>query len=61
MALVGIPDGEIALGIPKCRWEDNIKTDLQEVGWRFIDGTTLAQDRARWRVLVSTVKILRVS
>jgi len=37
MALVGKPDGKITLGIPKCRWEDNIETDLQEVGWRCMD------------------------
>jgi hypothetical protein len=57
MALVGKPDRKITLGIPKCRWEDNIKTDLQEVEWRCMDRTALAQDRARWRVLVSAVKI----
>jgi len=47
MALVGKPDGKITLGIPKYRWEDNIKTDLLEVGWRCMDRTALAQDRAR--------------
>ena len=29
--LVGKPDGRRPLGRPRCRWEDNIKTDLQEV------------------------------
>jgi hypothetical protein len=47
MALVGKPDGKITLRIPKCRWEDNIKTDFQEVGWRCMDWIALAQDRAR--------------
>jgi hypothetical protein len=32
-ALVGKPDGRRPLGRPSCRWEDNIKTDLREVGW----------------------------
>jgi len=29
--LVGKPEGTRPLGRPRCRWEDNIKTDLQEV------------------------------
>jgi len=32
-ALVGRPEGRRPLGRPKCRWEDNIKMDLQKVGW----------------------------
>jgi hypothetical protein len=32
-ALVGKPEGRRPLGRPKRRWEDNIKMDLQEVGW----------------------------
>jgi len=31
--LVGRPEGKRALGRPRRRWEDNIKTYLQEVGW----------------------------
>jgi hypothetical protein len=31
-ALVGKPEGKRPLRRPRCRWEDNIKTDLQEVG-----------------------------
>jgi hypothetical protein len=31
--LVGRPEGRIPLGRPRIRWEDNIKMDLQEVGW----------------------------
>jgi len=31
--LVGKPEGRRPLGRPKRRWEDNIKVDLQEVGW----------------------------
>jgi hypothetical protein len=58
--LVGKPDGKIKLGILKCRWQDNIETDLQEVGWRCMDWIALAQDRARWWVLVNAVNILRV-
>jgi hypothetical protein len=31
--LVGRLEGRRPLGRPRCRWEDNIKMDLQEVGW----------------------------
>jgi hypothetical protein len=31
--LVGRPEGRIPFGRPRHRWEDNIKMDLQEVGW----------------------------
>ena len=42
------------------RWEDNIKMDLQEVGGGCGDWMELAQDRDRWRALVSTVMNFRV-
>ena len=58
--LVGKPEGKRPLGRPRCRWEDNIKMDLQEVGGSRGDWTELAQDRGRWRALVSTVMNLRV-
>jgi hypothetical protein len=45
---------------PKHRWEDNIKIDLQEVGWGGMDWIDMAQDRDRWRALVSAVMNLRV-
>ena len=31
--LVGKPEGTSPLGRPRHRWEDNIKMELQEVGW----------------------------
>ena len=40
--LVGKPEGKIPLGSPRCRLEDNIKMDLQEVGCRVIDWIELA-------------------
>jgi len=58
--LVGKPEGKRPLGRPRCRWEDNIKMDLQEVGGGCEDWMELAQDRDRWRTLVSMVMILRV-
>ena len=31
--LMGKPEGKSQLGRPSHRWEDNIRIDLQEVGW----------------------------
>ena len=58
--LVGKPEGKRPLGIPRRRWADNIEMDLQEVGRGGGDWVELAQDRDRWRALVSTVMNLRV-
>jgi len=53
--LVGKPEGR-----PTRRWVDNIRTDLQDVGCGYMDWIGLAQDRDRWRTLVSAVMNLRV-
>jgi hypothetical protein len=58
--LMGKPDGKRPFGRPRRRWEDNIKMDLQEVGRGGGGWMDLAQERDRWRALVSTVKKLRV-
>ena len=52
---MGKPEGKRQLGRPRRRWEDNIKMDLQEVGRGCGVWMGLAQDRDRWRALVSTV------
>jgi hypothetical protein len=57
---VGKPEGERPLRRPRRRWEDNIKMDLQEVGGGCGDWMERAQDRDRWRALVSTVMNFRV-
>jgi hypothetical protein len=56
---VGKPEGKRSLGRPKRRWEDNIKMNLQETGVGCGDWVESAQDRDRWRALVSKVKNLR--
>ena len=58
--LMGKSEGKRPLGRPRRIWEDNIKMDLKEVGRSCGDWMELAQDRVRWRALVSTVRNLRV-
>jgi hypothetical protein len=58
--LVGRPEGRRPLERPRCRREDNIKMDLREIGFVDVDWIHWAQDRDRWRALVSTVMNLRV-
>ena len=60
MVLVGKPEGKRPLGRPRSRWVDNIRMGLQEVGGGYMDWIGLAQDRDRWRTLVSAVMNLRV-
>jgi len=58
--LVGKSEGRRPLERPRNRWVDNISMDLQEVGCGYMDWIGLAQDRDRWRRLVSAVMNLRV-
>jgi hypothetical protein len=58
--LVGKPERKRPLWRPRRRWEDNIRMDLQEVGCGGMDCIGLAQDRDRWRALVTAVMNLRV-
>ena len=58
--LVRKPEGRRPLRRPRRRWVDNIRMDLQEVGCGYVDWIGLAQDRDRWRTLVSGVMNLRV-
>jgi hypothetical protein len=58
--LVGRHEGRQPLGRPMCRWEDNIKMDLQDMGWGSMDWIELARDRDRWQALVIAVMNLRV-
>ena len=58
--LVGKPEGKRPQGRPRRRWVDNIRTDLQEAVYGYVDWIGLAQDIDRWRTLVSAVMNLRV-
>jgi len=58
--LVGKLEGKRLLRRPRRRWVDNIRMDLQEVGFGYMDWIGLTQDRDRWRTLVSAVMNLRI-
>ena len=58
--LVGKPEEKRPLGKPRHRWEDNIKMDLQEVGYGGMDWIDVAQDRDRWRAFVNAVMSIRI-
>jgi len=58
--LVWKAEGKRPLGRASRRWVDNIRMDLQEVRCGYMDWIGLAQDRDRWRALLSTVMNLRV-
>jgi hypothetical protein len=59
-SLIGKPEGKSPLGRPRCRWVDNIRLDLVQVGCSDVDWIGLAQDRDRWIALVNSVLNLRV-
>jgi hypothetical protein len=58
--LVEKPEGKRPLGRPRRTWEDNIRMDLQEVGFGGMDWIGPAQDRDSWRAIVNVVMNLRV-
>jgi hypothetical protein len=58
--LVGKPEAKRPFGRPRRRWEDGIRMDLRETGLEGVDWIRLAQDRERWRAVVSAVMNLRV-
>jgi hypothetical protein len=58
--LVGKPEGNRPLRIPRRSWVDNIKMDLREMGWDGMDWIDQAQDTEKWRAHLNTVMSLRV-
>ena len=59
-ALVGKPEGKRPVVRHRRRWVDNIRLAVKEVGCGYMDWNGLAQERDRWRKLVSAVMNLRV-
>jgi hypothetical protein len=53
------PEGKIPFGGTSCRWKDNIKMGIKEIGWEGVDWIDLAQDKDKWRPLVNTVMNFR--
>ena len=58
--LVGKPEGKRPLRRPRRGRVDNIRMDLQDVRCGYMDWIELAQDRDRWRTVVSAVMNLGV-
>jgi hypothetical protein len=55
MRIQGILVGKRPVGRSRCKWVDNIKADLREIGRDCVDWIYMAQDRDQWRALVNTV------
>jgi hypothetical protein len=58
--LEGKPEGKRSLRRRRCRWVNNIKTDLKDIGWDDVDWVDVAQVRDQWRALLNTIMNLRV-
>jgi hypothetical protein len=54
---VGKSDGQKSLGRPRCRWVDNVKMDLRDIGLVDMDWTDLDQ----WKAVVNKVMNIRIS
>ena len=57
---MGRPERKRPFGRPRRRWKDNIKIDIQAVGWEGMAWIALAQHKDKWRTVVSAVMNLRV-
>ena len=57
---MGKPEGKRQFERPRCRWDDNIKMKLQEVGREGMAWIDLSQDRNRWQAVVNAVMKFRV-
>jgi hypothetical protein len=58
--LVGKPERVRPIGKPRCTWEDNIRMDLRERGWKGVVWIHTAHDRHHWWADVNTIMNLRV-
>ena len=57
---VGKSEGMRPFERPKRRWDDNVKTELREVGWGGMDWIDLAQDRDRKGAVANAAMNLQV-
>jgi hypothetical protein len=53
--LVAKPERKRQLGRTMCRWEDNIRVDLREIGWEGVDWMHLDRGRDQWLSVANTV------
>jgi len=58
--LVGKPVGKRPLGRPRRRWEDKIRVDINEIGWKVVDSIHVTKYSVWWRAFLNTVMKLRV-
>jgi hypothetical protein len=58
--LVGRSERKTPFGIPRLRWEDNIKINLREIGIDRPNWIQVAQDSVQWQAFVNTVMNLRI-
>ena len=49
---MGKHEGERPLGRPRRRWEDNIKMDFKEIGYKGVDRVNVAQDRYKLQAIL---------
>jgi hypothetical protein len=53
--LIGKPNGNRPIGIPRSRRKDNIKMHIRKIELGGIEWIHLAQDRGQWRALMNTI------
>jgi uncharacterized cysteine cluster protein YcgN (CxxCxxCC family) len=58
--VIGKSEGKRQLRRHSSRWEDNIRMDLGEIGWKVVECMQLDQERDQCAVLVNKVMNLRV-
>jgi hypothetical protein len=58
--LVERPDRKRPLGRPTLNWENNIKINLQAVGWGGMDSVDMVQDRDMWRAVEDATMNFRI-
>jgi len=55
------PQGKKPLGRPRCKWKNNIKTDLRETGCEGVERGKLPLDRVQWWAFVDITEVLQLT